>query len=71
MLTVVTTLAVKNFDEDHPYEFGFTIDGQQHRHEKKGKILRHTKKLKFVKKLTGTISTVSSFALLLLIYLEK
>lgn len=27
----------KNDDEGRPYEFGFTIDGQQHRHEKKGK----------------------------------
>ncbi|KAI4465159.1 cuticle protein [Holotrichia oblita] len=25
----------KNEDEGRPYEFGFTIDGQQHRHEKK------------------------------------
>lgn len=25
-------------EEDNPYEFGFTIDGQQHRHEKKGTL---------------------------------
>ncbi|XP_030766982.1 protein lethal(3)malignant blood neoplasm 1-like [Sitophilus oryzae] len=25
----------KKSDEDSPYEFGFTIDGEQHRHEKK------------------------------------
>lgn len=24
-----------NDEEDHPYEFGFTVDGQQHRHEMK------------------------------------
>ena len=24
-------------DEDRPYEFGFNIEGYQHRHEKKGK----------------------------------
>lgn len=26
----------KTDDESRPYEFGFTIDGEQHRHEKKG-----------------------------------
>lgn len=26
----------KDADEGRPYEFGFTIDGEQHRHEKKG-----------------------------------
>lgn len=30
--------ADKYTDENRPYEFGFTIDGEQHRHEKKGKI---------------------------------
>ncbi|XP_066253529.1 protein lethal(3)malignant blood neoplasm 1 isoform X2 [Euwallacea similis] len=28
-------IAQKDPDEESPYEFGFTIDGQQHRHEKK------------------------------------
>ena len=28
----------KDADEARPYEFGFTIDGQQHRHEKKGAL---------------------------------
>lgn len=28
--------ADKYTDENRPYEFGFTIEGEQHRHEKKG-----------------------------------
>lgn len=42
VFALCATLAVrvssqeKDKDEDLPYEFGFTIDGQQHRHEKKG-----------------------------------
>lgn len=31
--------ADKYTDQNRPYEFGFTIDGQQHRHESKGKYL--------------------------------
>lgn len=27
-----------NDDENRPYEFGFNIEGEQHRHEKKGTI---------------------------------
>lgn len=34
------TCRSKDYDDDlgRPYEFGFTIDGQQHRHESKGRI---------------------------------
>lgn len=28
--------ADKYTDQNRPYEFGFSIDGEQHRHEKKG-----------------------------------
>lgn len=35
-LTLSLTVCQKDSDEGRPYEFGFTIDGQQHRHEKKG-----------------------------------
>lgn len=37
-ITISLSVAVNQKDEDEgrPYEFGFTIDGQQHRHEKKG-----------------------------------
>jgi hypothetical protein len=28
-------------DEERPYEFGFNIEGYQHRHEKKGKQSNH------------------------------
>lgn len=30
--------ADKYTDENRPYEFGFTIEGEQHRHEKKGNV---------------------------------
>lgn len=32
-----------NADENRPYEFGFTIDGEQHRYEKKGKFFEKKK----------------------------
>lgn len=32
--------ASKYTDETRPYEFGFEIDGEQHRHEKKGKVVK-------------------------------
>lgn len=32
--------ADKYTDENRPYEFGFNIDGEQHRHEKKGKPIQ-------------------------------
>uniref|UniRef100_A0AAR5P9L9 Cuticle protein n=1 Tax=Dendroctonus ponderosae TaxID=77166 RepID=A0AAR5P9L9_DENPD len=35
ILSAVYTFALEKSDEGRPYEFGFTIDGQQHRHEKK------------------------------------
>lgn len=37
--------ADKYTDENRPYEFGFTIDGEQHRHEKKGNFVPTTLKL--------------------------
>lgn len=43
LVTIVTYCletqgADKYTDENRPYEFGFTIDGEQHRHEKKGEL---------------------------------
>lgn len=38
ILSAVYTLPLDKSDEGRPYEFGFTIDGQQHRHEKKGML---------------------------------
>ncbi|KAG5897627.1 hypothetical protein JTB14_028895 [Gonioctena quinquepunctata] len=35
IITLTVIICQKNSDEGRPYEFGFTIDGQQHRHEKK------------------------------------
>ncbi|CAG9858256.1 unnamed protein product [Phyllotreta striolata] len=35
LFTLNVILGQKDSDEGRPYEFGFTIDGQQHRHEKK------------------------------------
>lgn len=35
-ITGYTYGADKYTDENRPYEFGFTIEGEQHRHEKKG-----------------------------------
>lgn len=41
IITTFSTNAVyggdKYTDENRPYEFGFSIDGEQHRHEKKGR----------------------------------
>ncbi|CAG9833611.1 unnamed protein product [Diabrotica balteata] len=35
LITLNVIICQKDSDEGRPYEFGFTIDGQQHRHEKK------------------------------------
>nr|AYA50027.1 cuticular protein 22 [Leptinotarsa decemlineata] len=35
IITLTVIICQKDSDEGRPYEFGFTIDGQQHRHEKK------------------------------------
>ncbi|XP_057651665.1 uncharacterized protein LOC130891118 [Diorhabda carinulata] len=35
IITLEVISSQKDSDEGRPYEFGFTIDGQQHRHEKK------------------------------------
>ncbi|CAH1117694.1 unnamed protein product [Phaedon cochleariae] len=35
ILTLTFIICQKGSDEGRPYEFGFTIEGQQHRHEKK------------------------------------
>lgn len=39
---LIKVQGVDNYsDSKRPYEFGFTIDGQQHRHEKKGTHLNY------------------------------
>lgn len=37
---IQTQGADKYTDENRPYEFGFNIEGEQHRHEKKGIFFR-------------------------------
>ncbi|XP_018571335.1 uncharacterized protein LOC108911005 [Anoplophora glabripennis] len=38
LVTLTVALSQEDSDEGRPYEFGFTIDGQQHRHEKKDQV---------------------------------
>nr|CAH7754154.1 unnamed protein product [Callosobruchus chinensis] len=45
-------------DEGRPYEFGFTIDGEQHRHEKKDVVHDLKRGMHAVKRTSGTFNAV-------------